>query len=370
MRTIIKLLGTIIIMLLFLNNSNAQKTGWIKEEGRSCFISENEEKRIWFDNEINFNEYGVGIAEKNDKLAFVNSSGQIVSDWFDYISSYTDGVASVIKRNEKYENAYVNKKGEIISDWYKNIDTFSDGLGRVILENGEYSYVDTTGKLIFSEDHSLERYFGDLLLVHKPFVKKHPNNTAIIDKKGVLKTDWFFSIECHISDRHVQIGPYKISNYINEGDDTTPHFKRKFGFMDQNFEIISNCQFDDASYFNKKNLAIITKDNKSACINISGIQQGNWYDEINIDDLNNDIKRVRQNGKYGYIDENCELIIPPQYDYAEEFMEVSSASDYEGMQNTNNSPTNNQKDKMIAKVKKDGDEFFINTKGVCVKWCP
>ncbi len=119
--------------------------------------------------------------------------------------------------------------------------------------------------------------------------------------------------------------------------------EEKWGYMDNQANVIIEPQFDSVRGFADNGLAMIEQNGKYGFINSNGkvVIPPQFDDAGNF--ANNGLAYIKQNGKYGYINSSGKVVIPPQFD------DVLSFSD-----------------NGLARVKQNGKYGYINNKGAFV----
>jgi hypothetical protein len=207
---------------------------------------------------------GLAFFEKDEKLGVVNKMGEIIvepsydSNTSTIMSFYEDGIARVCK-NDKY--GFIDKKGkEMIPCVYEDVKRVSEGLIGV-KKDGKYGFVDKKGQVIIPFEYEDVTIFSEGL--------------SAVEKDGKYG---------YINKKGETVIPF-IYDYANpfEGDAT------------------SVVKGDNYSIINKEGK--VMKDFKSG-------QLRDFSDGLAI--YEND------EGKYGYVDEKGNLVIPCVY-YAVEW---------------------------------------------------
>jgi len=149
----------------------------------------------------------------------------------------------------------------------------------------------------------------------------------------------------------------------------------KTGIMDNNAKEITKVEYDDISKTYDKNQLtfVVEKNKKKGLMNIEGkLLTEIKYDEIG---LQEDLKFVKYNDKFGYIDNQGKLVIPIKYTKANQFNSGFAAVENNGKWGYINpagimiipaiydNAYYFNKAVNLACVKKDGKFGFIDTKG-------
>ena len=99
--------------------------------------------------------------------------------------------------------------------------------------------------------------------------------------------------------------------------------KEKWGYIDENNVEVIAPQYDDAFSFYKENFAIVKLNDQWCGIDKNGVVILRFeYEEFQPfynDYLYSPIFRIKQCGKYGYIDAYGDVLIPFEYDYIDDF---------------------------------------------------
>ena len=89
----------------------------------------------------------------------------------------------------------------------------------------------------------------------------------------------------------------------------------KYGFIDKSGTLVIPCKYDDSNSF-REGLAAVTLNGNDGYITQTEI----WYDYAG-KNLSNNLRLVKLNGKYGFIDKSGTEVIPCKYDEADSFRE-------------------------------------------------
>ncbi len=93
----------------------------------------------------------------------------------------------------------------------------------------------------------------------------------------------------------------------------------KWGYINENGELVIEYQFDYAGVFNKNGIAAVAVDDNYGLIDNSGKFIVNPRFEYVSSNFSDGYAVVRKDGKYGYVDKNGELVIDCYYDSAKDF---------------------------------------------------
>ena len=191
---------------------------------------------------------GFALVELNDKINFINTNSQLISNtWFDYGGYFMDGFARV-QLNDKCN--FINTNGQLISDtWFGDCGYFRDGFARVQL-NDKCNFINTNGQIIS------DTWFDDCGNFHNGF--------AIVA------------------------------------------LNHKWNFINTNGQIISNTWFDGCGYFDN-GVARVYLNHKWNFINTNGqLISDTWFDDCGVFD--DGVARVKLNGQEHYINTNGQIV--------------------------------------------------------------
>ena len=191
---------------------------------------------------------GFALVELNDKINFINTNSQLISNtWFDYGGYFMDGFARV-QLNDKCN--FINTNGQIISKtWFGDCGYFRDGFARVQL-NDKCNFINTNGQIIS------DTWFDDCGNFHNGF--------AIVA------------------------------------------LNHKWNFINTNGQIISNTWFDGCGYFDN-GVARVYLNHKWNFINTNGqLISDTWFDDCGVFD--DGVARVKLNGQEHYINTNGQIV--------------------------------------------------------------
>lgn len=220
-------------------------------------------------------EFGVAVVEKDGKYGLVDKSGEFrLPIIYDHLYHLHEN-RGIVTMNDK--SGYFNAEGEIIIPLiYDFAMCFNQGLGYVANDN-HYGFIDTSGQVVVPlEYQSFTSY------------RHHANEIA-----------------------------YFINGWAVGYKDG------KYYYLNQNGGIQLDSAYDFASFFNDKGRAIVGQ--SDLVVDEYGTQYLNYfiiddkgvkikdlpYDELI--NLSGGLTRTRQNGKYGLLDDQLDLILEPVY---------------------------------------------------------
>lgn len=268
-----------------------------------------------------FSKDSLTAASINGKFGFIDLKGNIVVP-FDYESceNFSEGLAAVSKDGLI---GFINKKGELViqCQYVRLYDGrgFSEGLVGVSIDGGQegiyddkWGYIDKTGDIVipFQEGLTGAPFSSGLTTIYRrSTTKRMAWEGAFINKSGELASDYFevqnlkgfYDGYCVVKDSTGWEGlinlhgnfviPCKCSFIVNGFDEKYVVFQinDKYGVANKSTgEVVIPCIYE--------------------------IDYAGWT-------FSEGVIPVKKDGKYGYINENNQIIIPFVYDEAEAFTE-------------------------------------------------
>lgn len=257
--------------------------------------------------------------EDNGKFGFkLKQTGDVIIPIkYSSAGSFINGLAKV-RIGEKY--GLINKIGKIVVPFeYDEIQQYpNDGL-RVVSKDNKEGVIDLKGNIVIPIEYdNLEfSYASDL------FLAKKNEKYGFIDKSNNVIIQIKYDKACTFQEERAYV---ELNN--------------KCGFVDVIGNEIVPLLYDSSSRYYNQGLVAVKKDGKWGCIDKNGELKFGFtkYEEIGYFSSDG-LAMVRLYGEYGAIDMDGKVVIPLIYDDKFYF--------------------NNGK----AKVKLNGEEFYINTKG-------
>ena len=259
-----------------------------------------------------------------DKFGLIDLNGNIaIPIEYEEIGNFSEGLAPV-RLNGQY--GFINRSGELIipcayDELYNGIG-FNEGLAGVN-KDGKWGYIDTTGNIAipfkdgltgapFSSGLSticrggISFYidsYGNIVSKDKPF------EMAFINSHGDLASDYLI---------------VKDLQGFRNGYSTITDQNGWEGLINTQGEFIIPCEYSFIANGFDDNFVLIQLNHKSGFARkstgdivipcIYEIDYNGWQ-------FREGLVPVKKNGKYGYINENNEIIIPFVYDSASQFSE-------------------------------------------------
>lgn len=296
-----------------------------------------------YDKASNF-KYGVSIVQQEGKVGIIDMEGNWVAPCkFDYINSF--GVDSLASASLNGKAGLINIQGNTVIPFkYETIDNFSEGMACVRID-GRYGFINKDGDLIipciydglyngigfseglvavkngdewgyiypngdiaiqFREELTGAPFSSGLSTILKPTFPYH--DMAFIDKRGHLASDYF---------------PLVLEGF-RDGYCTVMDDNGSKGLIDTHGEFVIPCKFSFIANGFDDDFVLIKYNNKSGYARkstgeiivpcIYEIDYNGWR-------FCEGLVPVKKNGKYGFINEDNDIVIPFVYDEAGSFSE-------------------------------------------------
>ena len=262
------------------------------------------------------------------KSAMLNTSGEVISNWFDDFNPFPTHHFAIAENGEFMEQrvAAVNMNGEIISDWYDHIYKLSDWPGYYEVTGNrsdtwnDHGLIDSSGKLVVKQRYNSLEYY--------------PNQSVIL-----AKTKRGFDYQSHLISKNfnLQLSSKELPFYFPDNSTLIGYPKSKSSY----------------AYYQMKedSLIKVTPDFQMESKLESGIRKrflffkARAYSKMKywIPSFNEGFAPVKKGGKYGFIDTNGKLVIDHQFEEVEKFKSGE------------------------CKVVLKGEELIINTKGEIIE---
>ncbi len=249
------------------------KDGKLKKVVEEIYYSKEEENETKEDiTELKRREmklYPASIKEKyGTKWGYINEKGEfVIHPKYDYAYNFQDNHLAIVEYNENY--GVIDSSGNYIIDpKYSFITEFSEGLGVVVDENG-FRVIDENGKEITKKTY--------------PYIGSFKEDRGIFEEKK--EEDIFL-----------------------------------YGYLNKEGKEIIPPKYENASDFQNGKAVVKIKDGEYAQIDGNGdILKKYKYDFVGNAGDGLLVFQEKERGKYGYIDENGEIVISPTYTSAEPF---------------------------------------------------
>lgn len=322
-----------------------------------------------------------GMYDSSGAFVFFNSKGEKAFQLkgVSYAQKISEGFAAVLK-NEKW--GFVNVKGKtVIPCSYEEALSFSEGLAAV-KQNGEWGYIDKNGETVIPCQYDHAGGFSEGLA----WVSKD-EYWGIINSAGetIVPCQLACSVVYPFTDEMAGFLEQGLTGFVNKHgevviapkDDISPYFHGglarimrdgKYGFVNTRGAVTIPCQYDRAFDY-AEGLAAVMQNNRWGYINPAGemvipylytnastefsngfawVQHPNkrGWEIINSNGeiighgdgfetvapfTKEGLARVEQKGKWGYANSKGELVIPCEYDDAEDFTDGLAFVEQDGL---------------------------------------
>lgn len=274
----------------------------VEQNGKDAFINTNNEIVIPFETydgvypSVGAN--GLINVKKGNQYGYADANGKmVIAAQYDFVAPFgTEGLALVGKINQsdnEMKYGWINANGKaIIGLQYNEAYGFNKHGLALVKENQSYGLINTKGKNVTNFDWYTKPFFTDLDNVSAPVITKNDGKKCVVD---------------FATGKEIIPANYDDIKYVRNNGDTYIHIEKdgQWGFaIDGN--IIMHPKYSQIGTFSEGTA------------------------------------RVKRDGKYGYINEKGEEIIPVKYDLAGKFNDG------------------------FAWVRVEDDYGYINTKGKVV----
>ncbi|MCO7355907.1 WG repeat-containing protein [Riemerella anatipestifer] len=213
--------------------------------------------------------------KRNNKYGFINDSGKIVIEPnYKYIGEFSNNVCSVTNELDEFHFNYNNK------DYFHSESTIIDIEGNILFPFKKYTQIN-------------EFYCGFAFCYHQK-LKKY----GVIDKQGTEVIPFIFEKE-EIEYSHFSNNLARIKK------------ENKFGFINIENSLIIPCIYDQASNF-ENGFSLVKIKSKDFLIDTNGTIFKSEHKIVSTFKENRGI--VKSNKKFGFIDEENNLIIEYLFD--------------------------------------------------------
>lgn len=331
------------ILYFDIQPENYPKIGYLNKKGEVIIKPKYNMGSDFYDNYANIikdSVYGY-INKKGDEVLFEN---------YDEVFFYY-GNTGIAKKNEKY--GLINRKGDSLTSFsYTMIYNFGFNHFKGQTKNKKSHILDKSGNIVFNKDLSFDiqsHYFdSDSLLIFQEIIDgkkvkglvnkkckiiskpKYQEIYFINDKEFyVVKNDDKYGFINKLGEEIIPVIYDNIGFNINEN--LIPVQKGgKWGFINRQNEIKIPFEYDEAYAF-LNNLAFVKKGDFYGCIDT----KNNIKIKFNIEKtgypfFTEKMALFKENGKYGFINENGSIKIPAIYDKAFPFVNGLAYVEIEG----------------------------------------
>jgi hypothetical protein len=230
---------------------------------------------------------GIAIAKKNDKFAYINTIGKLLTDFeFDNIEPFKNNLAFVVKGDSEF---LINNDFKIQYSLKRtNIK------GTVIIVNINSNKTNAYG-LVNLKDNTI-------LIKDLDSISDFSNRYAMINKLNELK---LVDISGNIC--------YSVKLDMKEYYIVESTKNKLIGVKDKDFSNLIACKYDDIQPFNN-GITQVTKGDKKYYINKTDVK---LYDKIY--ECLEGMSIIEKEGKYGFANEYGQVVIEPIYEKVGKF---------------------------------------------------
>lgn len=253
---------------------------------------------------------GLAAVKKNGQWGFIDRTGkEAVPFQYDYVESFTEEFAAV-ERDRKW--GFIDRTGrEVVPPRYESVTDFSEGMASVRLD-GRWGFIDRTGREVVAPQYDSVYAFHDGLAVIRT-----DDGVGFIDKSGRIV----------VSPRYLDAMPFSegMAAVYNDG----------WGFVDTTGREVVAPQYGnpfsnsvDGTLFSE-GLAVVYQNRKAGFID----KTGKLVIPIQFDyaeDFHEGLAAFRKDKKWGFIDQTGKEVIAPQYDRIRAFQEGFATVDKDG----------------------------------------
>ncbi len=266
--------------------------------------------------------------EKDDKWGFIDQTGKIViPPQFDTVSSFQDGLAQVIQQRKV---AFIDTAGkivlrpdfEIVRDFSEGFAAVNNGEKRnpivgIILEPGRWGYIDKTGKLALPMRFTHAEAFSEGLAAVE--LDKH---TGFIDRTGKMVLEVPLDVTLDFSEGIVGVlRSGRISYWDRTGTKlNTPPLDADSSYHSFSEGLATIATNGKSGYIDKTGKLVIPAEYEDAEDFSEGLAAAQVTGEMRWCPQENG-SRYGSSKSFGYIDKTGKMIIAPKFDYASPFRE-------------------------------------------------
>lgn len=211
-----------------------------------------------------------------------------------------------VKNIDGVKWGYIDSKGVfIIKPEYKSARDFQDNGIAIVEKENLYGLIDLSGKYIIEPKYETINEFseGRATVLHREGFK-------VIDENGKEITNKAYSY----------IGTYKNGRAMFSIEDSQGNWK--YGFLDRTGKEVIPAIYQSVNDFNNGKAVVNVNDSEYRLIGING-ETLNTYRYSFVGNIGDGLLpfREKNESKYGFINENGNIVIAPQYTGAQSFKE-------------------------------------------------
>ena len=287
---------------------------------------------------VHFEEGLSSVAQDYYIWGFIDKSGKtVIPIQYEASSDFSEGLAAVQKGGKW---GFINKNGDAAIPFeYDRANSFSEGLAYV-KKNGEEFFIDKTGQTMLSTpDYYMADWdgaatsFRDGVILAGTFDKKlNAYKYGFLNKKGEVEIPFVYD----------RLSPYNGGFAAAfKGDKGNLLYGTKsdgsYFYIDKTGKEIIKIEYDYANPFSE-GLAAVCRGVKNMPYDYENSGKGKVHENI---------KRMHEDGKCGFIDRSGEIVIPIEY-------ELEYINPYHNFYKFSEG---------ISRAKKDGKQGYIDKTG-------
>lgn len=216
---------------------------------------------------------------------------------------------------------YIDRSGKmVIQPKYEDAQDFQDNGLAIVGMHGNYGLIDRSDRYVVSPIYQSISPFSE----HRAIVIDH-QGFKMIDEQGNVLTRRAYPYIAEVKEGRAV--------YYVTGQGSGDGAASRYGYLDADGREVIPAQYEEANDFADGKAVVKIKDNHYALIDLQGRRLAN-YSFAYVGPLGEGMLAFQQgqNGKYGYIDEQGNMVIPPTYTMAFPFHHgraiVNTAEDY------------------------------------------
>ncbi|MBR0572921.1 MULTISPECIES: WG repeat-containing protein [Pasteurellaceae] len=274
------------------------KYGFINKKGK--FVIQPQ-----YDKAVSFSENGLAAVRKEGGWGFINSKGEeVIPLQYSWADSFSEnGLAPVSKDGKK---AFINSKEEIIIPLkYDYVRSFSKNGLAPIAKDGKWGFINSKGEVVIPLQYDKAYSFSENGLAR---VQTGYNKWALINTKG----ESVVSLECD-----------KIYSSSADNLARVRNTFRQWGAINSKGDIVIPFEYSYLAPFSVVGLAEAKKGGSLGFINTKGEF---FYGLVPYSDKNTLSVVHNEQGKYGFVNNKGEVVVPLEYDKVYPFSEDGLAS--------------------------------------------
>lgn len=267
------------------------------------------------------NEFSEGLASVSvdgKTTGFINRLGEmVITPQFVYAGKFVQGLANVglpnPDANQPFVVAYIDRRGNLMFNGarFAAAEPFSEGLAAVSVDGKNYGYINRAGQFVIEPQFAYAEPFSEGVAA-----------VQIGDQFGYIDT----------SGQVVIAAQYEFANPFSEGLAVIT-LNGKTGYIDHQGKVVIEPQFDYGHAF-KEGRALVTLTGQEHYIDSSGQFLAASLAFTEGQDFSQGLAAVKVDERFGYLNLDGELVIPPTFTYAGVFdndIALAQTADVQGI---------------------------------------